>query len=66
MSVVERINKAVSDLPNDIALAVLIDVEKRITDWKASGGNDEDDYIEQQAKYAENMAIAYSKKETKK
>lgn len=31
------------------------DIEKRITDWLASGGDIEDAYIQQQFRYAENI-----------
>lgn len=59
MTIQERINNAASSLPNEIAIIVLADVDKRISDWKASGGKDTDPYIEQQAKYVENMAKQY-------
>lgn len=59
----ERILNAVSGLPRDVALKVLMDVNQRITDWRASGGKDDDDYINQQIRYAENVAQAYKQKE---
>lgn len=59
MTIQERISNAVSSLPNELAVIVLADVDKRITDWKASGGKDTDPYIEQQARYVENMAKEY-------
>ena len=59
----DRILAATTKLPRDIALKVLMDVNLRITDWRSSGGNDDDAYIEQQVRYAENVAKAY---ETKK
>lgn len=59
----ERILEATSKLPRDIALKVLMDVHQRITDWRTSGGKDDDSYIEQQVRYAENIARSY---ETKK
>jgi len=64
MSPEDRILAAVSDLPRDIALKVLMDVDKRITDWRASGGGDCDAYIDQQIRYAENVAKAYKKPST--
>ncbi|MCM6930309.1 hypothetical protein NE261_00555 [Enterococcus italicus] len=64
MSPEDRILAAVSDLPRDFALKVLMDVDKRITDWRASGGGDHDAYIEQQVRYAENVAKAYKKTST--
>lgn len=44
----EEINKIVSQLP----LVVLKDIDKRIGDWLASGGKDDDPYIEQQLRFA--------------
>lgn len=38
-----------------IPFAALKDIDKRITDWMASGGNLEDGYIKQQFRYAENI-----------
>lgn len=62
MSPEERILQATSNLPREIALKVLMDVNQRISDWRASGGSDEDAYIDQQIRYAENVAAAYKKK----
>lgn len=64
MSPEERILQATSNLPREIALKVLMDVNQRISDWRASGGFDEDAYIDQQIKYAENVAAAYEQKKT--
>ena len=58
----DRILAATTKLPRDIAIKVLMDVNLRITDWRASGGNDDDAYIEQQVRYAENVAKAYETK----
>lgn len=44
----EEINKIASDLP----LVVLQDIDKRIGDWIAAGGKDDDPYIEQQLRFA--------------
>ncbi|QEK11676.1 hypothetical protein FQB35_04480 [Crassaminicella thermophila] len=33
--------------------SVVEDINRRITDWLASGGNIDDDYIQQQFRYAE-------------
>ena len=35
--------------------AAIRDIEKRITDWLASGGSNEDGYIQQQFRYAERL-----------
>lgn len=64
MSPEERILQATSNLPREIALKVLMDVNQRINDWRASGGSDEDAYIDQQIRYAENVADAYEQKKT--
>lgn len=49
MTALEQINKIAHQLP----LPVLQDIEKRITDWRASGGDGEDDsYIYQQLRFA--------------
>lgn len=64
MSPEERILQATSNLPREIALKVLMDVNQRINDWRASGGSDEDAYIDQQIKYAENVAAAYEQKKS--
>lgn len=34
-----------------IPASVLQDVDKRITDWRAAGGEDNDQYIQQQLRY---------------
>ena len=45
---------SISDLCKyDIPFVVLKDIEKRITDWLASGGKEDDQYIKQQFRYAE-------------
>jgi len=35
--------------------AAVRDIERRITDWLASGGSLDDDYIKQQFRYAERL-----------
>ncbi len=55
---VDRINKVAHLLP----VEALQDILKRMTDWKASGGGDNDSYMHQQARYAENLANALQKK----
>lgn len=57
----QRIVEALSDVPNQISLPVLDDVNKRIADWRSSGGADDSDYIEQQVRYAENVKKAYER-----
>lgn len=50
--------KDIHDLNNNskyLPIAALTDIDKRITDWLASGGNIEDGYIHQQFRYAENI-----------
>lgn len=62
LSIEERISEAASYLPGDIAIIVLSDVDKRISDWRASGGQEDSSYMEQQARYVENVAKVYKKK----
>lgn len=38
---------------------VLSDIDKRISDWLASGGKEEDNYIKKQYRYAENVLRAF-------
>jgi hypothetical protein len=40
-----------------IPIEVLIDVDKRITDWKAAGGKDSDAYIQQQLRYLKRVEL---------
>ena len=39
----------------DIPVTVLQDVDKRISDWLSTGGNEEDPYIKRQFKYIERV-----------
>ncbi|NME64445.1 hypothetical protein HF846_07470 [Clostridium cadaveris] len=39
----------------DIPVTVLQDVDKRISDWLSTGGNEEDPYIKRQLKYIERV-----------
>lgn len=57
----QRIITALSDVPNQMSLPVLQDVNQRIADWRSSGGADDSDYIEQQVRYAENVKNAYER-----
>ncbi|EPY2286899.1 DUF6877 family protein [Clostridium sporogenes] len=44
----------ISDLAKySIPSVVLEDINKRITDWLAAGGKEDDPYIKQQLRYAE-------------
>ena len=38
-----------------LPLPAMRDIDKRITDWLASGGSADDTYIKQQYRYAENL-----------
>lgn len=48
-----KINSIIDLCNYDIPAEVLTDVYKRITDWMASGGKEDDPYIKQQLRYAE-------------
>lgn len=62
MNYAERIHAALDKLPNDIVLAVSRDVDKRISDWLSGDGHKEDDpYILQQVRFAENAAQRYGR-----
>jgi len=47
----EQINKIASQLP----LPVLQDINQRVGDWLATGGNENDPYVGQQLRFAENV-----------
>lgn len=49
----------------DLPLCVLEDVNKRITDWLASGGKEADSYIQKQIEYAERVHSLNQDKENK-
>lgn len=61
MSCASEILKALENVPNDISIKVLVDVNQRISDWLASGGKDDDPYIKQQVRFAENVAKSYER-----
>ena len=50
VSYLQRINEIASKLP----LPVLEDINNRIRDWIVSGGNEDDEYIGQQLRFAQN------------
>ena len=51
-----EITEALNNVPGEIALIVLTDVDKRITDWLASCGDPNAPYIQQQVNYAKKMS----------
>ncbi|MGG3800440.1 DUF6877 family protein [Metabacillus fastidiosus] len=53
MSHLQEINKIAPQLP----LEVLQDIDKRIGDWLASGGKEDDPYIEQQLRFAKRFVV---------
>lgn len=62
MSIYERNKKmeqiSLEDIDLDIIpIEVLIDVDKRITDWKVAGGKDSDAYIQQQLRYLKRVEL---------
>ncbi|HHT7042058.1 hypothetical protein B4087_1123 [Bacillus cereus] len=50
MTYLQQINEIAHKLP----LRVLIDIHNRIRDWLASGGDENDEYIGQQLRFAKN------------
>ena len=50
MTYLQQINEISSKLP----LPVLQDINNRIRDWIVSGGDENDEYIGQQLRYAQN------------
>jgi hypothetical protein len=62
MSIYERNKKmeqiSLEDINLDIIpIEVLIDVDKRITDWKAAGGKDSDAYIQNELRYLKQVEL---------
>lgn len=57
-----EITEALSNVPGEIALIVLIDVNKRISDWLASGGDPNARYIQQQVNYAKGISERFGTK----
>lgn len=55
MNYSSEILHALENVPGHIAGKVLMDIDKRITDWMASGGKEGDPYIKQQLRYAQNI-----------
>lgn len=49
-----RINNIGDLLKAKLPAVVVSDIEKRITDWLVAGGSEDDPYIKQQFRYAEN------------
>lgn len=62
MSYEKEIVKALENVPNDIALPVLMDINKRITDWLSGGGSPDASYIMQQVRYAQNIGKAFEER----
>ena len=50
-----RINSVEDLVKAGLPAIVLQDIDKRITDWLASGGKLEDQYVKQQFRYAEKV-----------
>ena len=51
-----EISKALSDVSNEVALIALTDINKRVSDWLASGGAPDAPYIQQQVNYAKRLS----------
>lgn len=50
---IEQLNEILGKY--NLSIEVLQDIDKRISNWLASGGNIDDNYIWQQCKYVENI-----------
>ena len=62
MNIFERSKKmeqiSLEDINIDIIpIEVLMDVDKRITDWKAAGGKDSDTYIQNELRYLKQVEL---------
>lgn len=51
-----EISKALSNVPTEVALIALTDIDKRVSDWLASGGAPDAPYIQQQVNYARRLS----------
>ncbi len=47
--------REIAKIAHQLPMVVLQDINKRITDWLASGGKEDDPYIEQQLRFAQNV-----------
>ncbi|HGH7178531.1 TPA: DUF6877 family protein [Bacillus luti] len=57
MTYLEKINEIAHKLP----LPVLQDINNRIRDWIVSGGNEDDEYIGQQLRFAQDYLKMHGK-----
>lgn len=57
-----EITEALSDVPNEVALIALTDINQRISDWLASGGAPDAPYIQQQINYAKGISTRFGTK----
>jgi len=60
----EEIITALSNVPGEIALIFLTDIDKRISDWLASGGKPNARYIQQQVNYAKRISERFGTKKS--
>lgn len=59
-----EIVQALEHVPHEIAVIVLTDIDKRISDWLSSGGDKNAPYIQQQVNYARQIGKKYGQKKT--
>lgn len=64
MSYANEILEALHGVPEDIKTVCLMDINRRISDWMASGGKENDPYIYQQVRFAKNVAKMFGIKPT--
>ncbi len=62
MNYSNQIVKALENVPSHISVIVLSDINKRVSDWLASGGDPDAPYIVQQVRYAEAIGQKYGTK----
>lgn len=65
MGYTEDIVKALEDVPNPMKVTVLMDINNRVTDWMGTGGKEDDPYIQQQVRYAENIGKSFGVRDVK-
>lgn len=58
----KTVMEQIEELINEMPLSVVVDVEKRLTDWASMGGQPADPYVAQQLRYLQNISKAMKSK----